>query len=103
MDIEEIRRLSAQLFGNADRLLVAAAIGRMEGKPISVKAVTEESGLEYNRVQEQVARFRTAGVLIPDFDSTMRRKDHRAVLPAYWRMAASIVAALEDAEFLEDS
>jgi len=102
VNTDEIRRLSARLFGNADRLHVAAAIGRMEGKPISVKAVAEESGLDYNRVQEQIARFRAAGVLVPDFDASMRRKDHGAILPPYWRMAAAILAMLEEAEFLEE-
>lgn len=100
MTNDEIRNLSAKLFGNADRLHVAAAIGRLEGKPISVKSVAEECGLEPSRVQEQVARFRAAGVLIPDHDPSMRRRDHRAVDLSYWRNAATMLGELEERDEL---
>ena len=100
MTDDDIRELSAKLYGNAQRLHVAAAIGRLEGKPINVKVVAEESGLDVSRVQEQIAWFRNAGVLVPEFDSSSRTKDHRPVAISYWRNAASLFAELEDADDL---
>jgi hypothetical protein len=91
---DEIRLLSTFLYGNADRLRVAAAIGRMTGKPVSVKAVSIEAGIDYNRAQEQIAWFRRARLLVPDQDLDTRRKDHRAVEISYWRAAAQLEAEL---------
>ena len=100
MTPDEIRALSTVLYGNADRLRVAAAIGRLTGKPISVKAVSTEASIDYNRAQEQVAWFRRGGVLIPDYDHDSRRKDHRAVELSYWDAAAGLEVELIEREDL---
>jgi hypothetical protein len=94
MNRDEIRSLSHALFGNADRLTAAAAIGRLAGKPISAMAVAEESGLGYNRAQEQVAHFKRANLLIPDADSGLRRKDYRTVELSYWNSAVRLLDEL---------
>lgn len=94
MTPDEIRTLSSFLYGNVDRLRVAAAIGRMVGKPISVKAVSTEAGMDYNRAQEQVAWFRRGGLLVPDGNQDSRKKDHRAVDISYWTAAARLEAEL---------
>ncbi|MCP4307680.1 MAG: hypothetical protein GY788_22960 [bacterium] len=96
MTLEEIRSLSGFLFGAADRLAVAAAIGRIQGKPITVKAVAEESGLNYNRAQEQVSWFKRADLLRPDFDPGSRSKEYRPVDICYWSAAARLMAELEE-------
>jgi hypothetical protein len=100
MTYDEIRALSSVLYGNADRLVAAAAIGRLAGKPISVKAVCNEAPLDYNRAQEQVAWFRRGGLLLPDFDADSRRKDHRALEITYWDAAARLEAELIEREHL---
>jgi hypothetical protein len=97
---DEVRRISTFLFGNSTRLEVAAAIGRLEGKPISVKVVSQESGIEANRVQEQIAHFRRAGMLIPTFDPESRRKDHLTVSSSYWTSAERLLEELRDREDL---
>jgi hypothetical protein len=102
MNLDEIRALSAALYGNLDRLRAAAAIGRLEGKPISVTSVAAESGLDFRRAQEQVAWFRDAGVLILDLDRDSRKKNHRAADISYWRSAVRLEAefvALEDLNY----
>jgi predicted metalloendopeptidase len=100
MTSDEVRSLSSVLYGNADRLRVAAAIGRMIGKPISVKAVSTGASIDYNRAQEQVAWFRRGGLLVPDHDLDSRRKDHRAVDLSYWEAAARLEAELLEREHL---
>lgn len=69
------RSLSTVLYGNADRLRIADAIGRMTGKAVSVKAVSTEASIDYNRAQEQVDWFRRGGLLVPDYDRDSRRMD----------------------------
>ena len=96
----EIRALSSLIFGNAYRLEAAAAIGRLEGKPISVTAVARESGLDHNRAQEQVARFARARLLVPERDPSLRRKDYRTVDTSYWRLAALLLSELKEREEL---
>lgn len=100
MTPDEVRSVSSYLFGNADRLRVAAAIGRMAGKPVSVKSVSAESGVDYNRTQEQIAWFRRAGVLIPDSDPDLRRKDYRVVELSYWSAAARLEEELRGMDHL---
>lgn len=95
MTHEEIRSLSSFLFGAADRLAAAAAIGRLSGEPITVKAVARESGLDYNRAQEQVSWFRRAGLLVPAFDPGSRSKEYTAVDISYWRDASRLLIDLE--------
>lgn len=100
MTSDEIRALSTFLYGNADRLRVAAAIGRMSGKPISVKAVSTNASIDYNRAQEQVAWFRRGGLLVPDYDHDSRCKDHRSVDLSYWAAAARLECELLELEHL---
>lgn len=100
MTSDEIRSLSTVLYGNADRLRIAAAIGRMTGKAVSVKVVSTEASIDYNRAQEQVAWFRRGGLLVPDYDRDSRRKDHRAVDLSYWAAAARLEAELVEREQL---
>lgn len=101
MTADEIRSLSTFMFGNADRLRVAAAIGRMTGKPVSVKAISIEAGVDYNRAQEQVAWFKRAGLLIPDADPDLRRKDYRVVDLSYWGAAARLEIELQELDILD--
>ena len=70
----------------------------MAGKPISVKALSTEAAVDYNRAQEQVAWFRRGGLLVPDYDKDSRRKDHRAVDISYWRAATRLEAELLERE-----
>jgi hypothetical protein len=98
---EEIRAMSVAMFGNADRLFAAAAIGRLEGKPISAKAVAAESGLDPNRAQEQVAHFRKHGLLVLDNDPALKRKDHRPVSLTYWAAAARLLEQLLEKDELD--
>lgn len=100
MTADDIRSLSTVLYGNANRLGVAAAIGRMTGKPISVKAVSTDASIDYNRAQEQLAWFRRGGLLVPDYDNDSRRKDHRPVDLSYWVAAARLERELLEREHL---
>ena len=72
----------------------------MEGKPISARAVTDESGLEYNRTQEQIAHFVKARLLVPDHDPHLRRKDYRPIQLSYWTAAARLLVELQATEDL---
>lgn len=92
---DEVRALSFDLYGSSYRLEVAAWIGRLQGKPISAKLVAAESGLDYNRVQEQIAKFAKAGVLELEHDPDRRRKDYRVRCDAYWEGAARVLHDLE--------
>lgn len=91
---DDIRELSHHLFGHSDRLIAAAAIGRMEGKPISVQSLSRESGLEANRAQERIAHFRDIHLLRQDLDLASRRKDYRAVDLSYWASCARLLEEL---------
>jgi hypothetical protein len=96
MDATDVRRLSSQLFGNAYRLEVAAAIARSEGKVVNAKGIASEAALDYNRVQEQVRHFAAIGVLVPDFDPSSRYRDYRAVETVFWRFAERFLTELQD-------
>jgi len=95
---DDIRQLSHHLFGHSDRLVAAAAIGRMEGKPISVQSLSRESGLDSRRAQEQVAHFHRIHLLVPDFSSESRRKDYRAIDLSYWIACARLLEELQERE-----
>lgn len=100
MDRIAIRNFSFEAFGAKYRLEVAAAIGRLEGKPLWAKAIAEEAGLDANRTQEQVAHFAEAHLLILLDDPALRRKEYRAVDIDYWRQAAALLTQLEELDDL---
>lgn len=100
MTTEQIRQLSSVLYGNANRLEAAAAIGRLQGKPISAKSVAAASDLAYKRAQEQVAHFARGKVLIPDRDPNRRTKDYQALDIPYWASANKLLNRLVEEDDL---
>lgn len=59
-----LRTLSKLLFGNADRLEVAAAIARAEPGGLFSRALAEDLDLPDNRVQKQLKQFEAADLLV---------------------------------------
>lgn len=95
MDRDAVRDASAAMLGNRHRLEVAAAIGRMAGKAVSATSVAAESGLDYSRVQSEIAWMRDRGLLEPEIDPEKRRKEYRPVDLVYWSSCVVILDQLQ--------
>jgi hypothetical protein len=100
MTDEDIRQVSSILYGNAERLRAAAAIGRLSGKPVTATSVAREARMDYRRAQEQVAWFKQGRLLVLDQDPGSTEKRYRVVDISYWTAAAHLEAELQDRDDL---
>ena len=88
----EALRVSQQLFGNQDRLVVAAAVSVAESGAIFAHSIAEQLGLSDNRVGPQLARFEAAGLLVrlPKVGGE-RRVYYERVDSAFWVGCSELV------------
>jgi DNA-binding MarR family transcriptional regulator len=86
--IDLIRERSKLVFGNVDRLEVAAAVARAEPGAIFSRALAIELGWPDNRVQKQLKQFEAAGLLnaMPSVGGERRVYYERAE-SSFWRAA----------------
>jgi DNA-binding MarR family transcriptional regulator len=59
-----VQRLSKLLFGNQDRLVVAAAVADAETRSVYARQLAESIGIADARVGPQLAVFEEAGLLV---------------------------------------
>ena len=59
----EVQRISKVLFGNQDRLIVAAAVAEAEPGSIYARSLAKEIGISDNRVSPQLHHLEAAGLL----------------------------------------
>jgi DNA-binding MarR family transcriptional regulator len=59
-----VTELSKLLFGNRDRVLVAAAVADAEAGTLFARALAGATGLTDSRVQKQLKQFEAAGLLV---------------------------------------
>ena len=59
----EVQRASKALFGNQDRLVVAAAVAEAEPGSIYARSLAQEMGITDNRVSPQLHNLERAGLL----------------------------------------
>lgn len=91
-----IRMMSKQLFGNADRIEVAAAVAAANSEPLYSRALATDLNWPDNRVQKQLKQFQQAGLLsaVPQLGGERRvyyvRKESH-----FWEAAARLKAECE--------
>ena len=88
---DRLRNCSKLLFGNADRVEVAAAIARSEPGALFSRALATELQWPDNRVQLQLKQFAAAGlfVALPPVGGE-RRVYYERIASSYWRAAAEL-------------
>jgi len=92
---EEALRVSRLLFGNQDRLLVAAAVAEAEAGSIYARNIAEQLGITDNRVAPQLASLERAGLLVrlPRVGGE-RRVYYERVASSFWELCASLTAEI---------
>jgi DNA-binding MarR family transcriptional regulator len=92
---DEALRLSRLLFGNQDRLLVAAVIADAEAGSIYARNIAEQIGITDNRVTPQLASLEGAGLLtrLPKFGGERRVYYERAE-SSFWTLCADLAAEI---------
>jgi hypothetical protein len=95
--MDEALVVSKHLFGNQDRLLVAAAIARAEPGALYAQALAELSGMTEKRVGLQLPHFLSAGLLtkLPKVGSE-RRIYYERRESAFWSLCASLATEIEE-------
>jgi Fic family protein len=82
----DLAELSANLFGNRYRIVVAAAISELgPGAAFSAKSIAESTGVFYARVQEDLKRLERAGLLGKQ-PTGGRTVEYVAAQTQYWAM-----------------
>lgn len=94
MSTDSIRRASTALLGNKYRLEVAGAIARAKGAPITCTTVSDETGIRYPRVQEELKRLNDAGVLRAKAAPPGQPVEYKAQPTAYWDLCAALLDEL---------
>jgi DNA-binding MarR family transcriptional regulator len=89
---EETLRMSRQLFGNQDRLVVAAAVAGAEPGTIYAHSLAEQLGMTDNRVGPQLGNLEAAGLLVrlPKVGGE-RRVYFERVDSTFWNLCAEFV------------
>lgn len=91
----EAQWISRLVFGNQDRLVVAAAVAASESGSIFGRNLAEQLGITDNRVGSQLKNFEQAGLLVrlPKVGGEQRVYYER-VDSTFWDMAASLAAEI---------
>ena len=86
-----VRYLSKLLMGNADRVEVAAAVGRAEAGRLYTRSLAEDLRWPDNRVQKQLKQFEAAGLLLamPSVGGE-RRVYYERRESVFWTAAAAL-------------
>jgi hypothetical protein len=92
--LQRARAASRLLFGNQDRLEVAAAVGRAEVGGVYAQAIALTTGLHSGRVGKQLAVLSDAGLLVrmPTVGGGRRVYYERRESP-FWDFAAHFLEA----------
>jgi DNA-binding MarR family transcriptional regulator len=91
----DVQRVSKALFGNQDRLVVAAAVAEAEPGELFAQRIGEMLGLPDNRVGPQLARLEAAGLLtrVPRVGSERRQHFERRE-SAFWELCVALCREL---------
>lgn len=89
---EDALRVSRLLFGNQDRLLVAAAVAVAESGSIYARNIADQIGITDNRVGPQLASLERAGLLtrLPKVGGE-RRVYYERVDSNFWELCSSLM------------
>lgn len=92
----EAQRVSKLLFGNQDRLLVAAAIAEAEPGALYGQALAEAAHMSENRVGAQLPHFADAGLLVrlPKVGAD-RRVYYERRESAFWSLCTELMTEIE--------
>jgi DNA-binding MarR family transcriptional regulator len=94
---EEALRVSKLVFGNQDRLLVAAAVAVAEAGSIYARNIAEQLGITDNRVAPHLRTFEAAGLLVslPSVGGE-RRVYYERVDSSFWPLCADLTATIKN-------
>jgi hypothetical protein len=90
-DMSQVRTRSKHVFGNMDRLVVAAAIARREDGLVDATDLSEELGVAVNRVRAQLLAFTEAGLLMASPENLGRRRTFIRRPSAFWDLCTAVV------------
>lgn len=94
MNLDEIRIKSGELLGNIYRLEVAEAIFDAAGDVVTATTVSEETGIKYNRVQEELKRLEAAKVLTSKPAPRGQPVEYKAASTVYWELCKQLLVEL---------
>jgi hypothetical protein len=97
MNLEEIRQRSTELLGNMYRLEVAEAIVRATGEAVTATSVHDETQIRYQRVQEELKRLASAGMLRARPAARGQPVEYKAEPSVYWELCAQLLDELRRA------
>jgi DNA-binding IclR family transcriptional regulator len=92
-----LREQSKRLFGNADRLEVAAAVARSDGI-VDASSLSEQLGLPANRTRAQLLAFAHAGILEAS-PMLEQRCYYIRQSSAFWSLAEALADELSNGRF----
>lgn len=87
--LQELRELSDALVGRMYRLEIGAAIADADGDVISIREISESTGIFYQRVQEDIQRLVACG-LLTHTDTRDGTKYFKPRPTAYWRLCRAV-------------
>jgi hypothetical protein len=87
----EVRKASKRLFGNADRLEVAAAVADAATGEIYEKHLAGVTGLDASRVGTQLRQLASVGLLKPLPKTSDRRQRYRRRESSYWKASTDLL------------
>lgn len=93
MDLKGIREMSAALFGRDYRLELAAAIHQASGEPVTTQQLSDDTGIRYPRVQEDLKRLAACGMLVQQ-PRRGPEVEYKATAGPYWQTCAEILLEL---------
>jgi DNA-binding transcriptional ArsR family regulator len=97
IDFREAQRISRLLFGNQDRLVVAAAIAGAEHGTIYGRNLAEQIGITDNRVGLQLKALAEAGLLtrLPQIGGD-RIVYYERVESVFWKLVGSLAEEIAE-------
>lgn len=91
-----VERRSKLLFGNQQRVRIAAAVARAEGDLVHALEISQNAGVAHNVASSQLKEFVLAGVMEDGPSVAGQRFRYFRRLPScYWRLSAELLGEFE--------
>jgi hypothetical protein len=90
-DAERVRSVSKALLGNRYRLEVGAAIAAADGEAVDAQSLSDETGVRYPRVQEQLKHLEAAGMVSRQVGATLRQ-EYKPEISVFWVFCTQLLA-----------
>jgi DNA-binding transcriptional ArsR family regulator len=93
---DELRIASKDLLGNKYRLEIGAAIHERNDEPLTALAISDFTGVRYQRVQEDLKRLTAAGLLVQPDEQEGQTVEYQPVESVYWELCRALLLELAD-------